>query len=292
LSLTQTGATGNWTLAGNISAPAGTYNINVTFADGDGGTATTSSSITVTKEDATLAISGPTAVGVDPNTGRSTPFTLNADISQAADGTLGNINNAVPVTFQLTPVGSGLPAYTCTSAAITLGTSTASCTFSDVNVDVYDISVVIGGGYYQGSNKSVIAVYDPSLGFVTGSGSLVRAVNGETFTADFTVNLKYQKSGNALGSFSYIEHHASGDVSFAGSSMGALAITSTGAKMTGTGTLNGTSGYSFIGTFIDGGEPGTANDKVGFRLTDSGGNLIANLSFDPLKLSAGNIRVH
>jgi hypothetical protein len=204
---------------------------------------------------------------------------------------LGSISNAVPVTFELTPVGSGLPKYTCTATAVTQGTSTASCTFNDVNVDVYDISAVIGGGFYQGSNKSVIAVYDPSLGFVTGNGSLVRTVNGETFTADFTVNLKYQKSGSALGSFTYVEHHASGNVSFAGNSMGALAITSGGAKMTGTGTLDGISGYSFIGTFVDAGEPGT-NDKVGFRLTDSGGNVIANFSFDPLKLSAGNIRVH
>jgi hypothetical protein len=39
------------------------------------------------------------------------------------------------------------------------------------------------------------------------------------------------------------------------------------------------------------GEPGT-NDSVGFRLTDPSGEIIADLSFDPVKLSSGNIKVH
>lgn len=291
LSLTETAIPGVWTLAGNINEPAGTYNVNITFTDTDGGTGSTSAVISVTKENATLVISGPTAVGVDPVTGKSPGFTLNANITQEQDGALGNIGNALPVIFHLTPVGSATPAYSCNATLVTPGTSAASCTFAEINVDVYDVTATIGGSFYRGSNRSVIAVYDPSLGFVTGNGNIMRILNGETFIADFSVNLKYQKNGPALGSFTYVEHRSDANVTFTSSTMGALAIKGSESKVTGTGRLNGIDSYSFVARFIDAGEPGS-NDRVGLRITDSGGNVIADLTFDPLKLSAGNIRVH
>jgi DNA/RNA endonuclease G, NUC1 len=291
LSLVQTATPGVWTLGGNINEPMGTYTVNVTFTDADGGKGSTSIVINVNKEDAALTISGPTSVAVAAVGGKSQAFTLNANVSEIADGAAGDIRNAAPVTFQLTPVGSALPAYTCVASAITPGTTAAPCTFTDVNVDVYDVTAIIGGNYYKGGNKSVIAVYDPSLGFVSGSGTVSRTVNGETFTADFSVNLKYKKDGTAQGSLTYIEHHASGDVGLTSNSMGALAVVGSEAKMTGTGTLNGLGSYSFLARFIDMGEPGS-NDSLGLRITDSSGNTIADLTFDPVKLSGGNIQVH
>jgi len=291
LTLAQTATPGVWSLAGNIAESAGTYAVVVTFADADGGTVSSSVSLTVTKENASLSISGPTAVAVDPSTGKSTAFTLNADITEIPDGNSGDVRDAVPVTFQLTPVGSSIPAYSCSAGELVPGSSKAACTFNNINVDIYDITAVIGGGFYQGSNKSVIAVFDPSLGFVTGSGSVTRTVNGETFVADLSVNLKYQKNGPAIGSFSYVEHHSSGNITFTSNSMGALAIVGSEGKITGTGTLNCLGSYSFIARFIDAGEPGT-NDQVGLRISDSAGNLITDITFDPLRLSSGNIRVH
>jgi endonuclease G len=292
LSLVQT-TPGSWTLAGDIQEPAGSYSINVTFTDADGGKGSTAVVINVNKEDAALTISGPTAVQVASVGGKSPSFTLNAAIAESADGALGTIANAVPVTFLLSPVGSDGSTFSCTSSIITFpsGIPTATCQFANVDVNVYDVTAIIGGSYYRGGNKSVIAVYDPSLGFVSGSGTVSRTANGEIFTADFSVNLKYKKDGTAQGSLSYVEHHVYGDVSFASNSMGALAVVGNDAKMTGTGTLNGLDSYSFLARFTDLGEPGS-NDTVGLRITDSGGTVVADLTFDPLKLSSGNIKVH
>jgi hypothetical protein len=156
---------------------------------------------------------------------------------------------------------------------------------------VYDVRANIGGSYYQGSGKSVIAVFDPSLGFVTGGGAIIRTVNGQTLAADFSTNLKYQKNGTLVGSMTYVEHRSTGDVTFASSTIDALALTGSEAKITGSGSLNSIAGYSFLTRLIDNGEPGS-NDQIGLRITDSGGNVVADVTFAPANLSSGNIRVH
>jgi len=51
-------------------------------------------------------------------------------------------------------------------------------------------------------------VYDPSLGFVTGGGTVMH--NG--VPANFAFSAKYLKNGQTQGSLLYLEHRASGDV--------------------------------------------------------------------------------
>ena len=67
----------------------------------------------------------------------------------------------------------------------------ATATCLGVPVNVYDVNIGVGGSYYTGSADSVLAVYDPSLGFVTGGGTILH--NGAR--ANFDVNVKYLKSG-------------------------------------------------------------------------------------------------
>jgi endonuclease G, mitochondrial len=291
LSLNQTSTPGVWSLTGNIAEAAGTYVISITFADADGGSASTSVTINVTREDASLVISGPTSIAVDPATGRSPAFTLTADISQAADGAPGNIENAVPVVFHLTSVGSATTAYTCTAATLEPGTSIASCTFTGVNVDVYDVTAIIGGGFYQGTGRSVVAVFNPSLGFVTGSGALNRSVNGESFTVEFGVSLQHDRDGRPKGSFSYVEHRTSGDLLFRATSIKALALVGGEARVAGTGTINGLGSYTFVARMADNGEPGR-NDTIGLRIMDAEGTVNAGLTFGPVTLASGNIKIH
>ena len=116
-------------------------------------------------------------------------------------------------------------------------------------------------------------------------------MNSETFSAEYSVVLKYKKDGTAQGTLVYTEHHATGEVTFASTSMGALAIVGTDAKIMGSGNVNGLGNYSFVASFNDSGEPGT-NDALGLRITDSSGNIVADLTFDPVNLSSGNIQVH
>ena len=51
-------------------------------------------------------------------------------------------------------------------------------TLNNVPVNVYDVGISVGGNNYIGSGSTVLAVFDPSLGFVTGGGTIVR--NGVT----------------------------------------------------------------------------------------------------------------
>jgi hypothetical protein len=291
LSLSPTSTAGVWQLAGNIAEPGGGYVITITFTDADGGSASTFASLIVLREDANLVISGPTAVAVDPATGRSPAFTLIANISEAPDGAPGNITNAVPVTFQLTPVGSTTPSYNCTAPVMQPATSLASCTFTNVNVDVYDVTTTIGGSFYQGSKRSVVAVYDTSLGFVTGTGSISRSVDGQAFSADFSVNLKYLANGQLQGAFAYVENRGSGAVRFQATSIGSLAFVGNEARINGSGTINGSGNYLFVARLADNGEPGR-NDTIGLRVTSTDGTVVADLTFDPVRLANGNIKVH
>src|SRR5205085_9238883 len=130
--------------------------------------------------------------------------------------------NATPVTFTLIPVGPGstIVQTATTSGGGVGGTLTANCNLTNVPVNVYEVAISIGGNFYQGSASTVVSVYDPSLGFVTGGGTVIN--NG--VRANFGFNVKYLKNGQIQGSLIYIEHRASGDVMLKSNSMGSLSI--------------------------------------------------------------------
>ena len=207
---------------------------------------------------------------------------------QAADGSLGNISYAAPVTFVLTPTvgGSPLMMTATVSGGGMGGTLAASATFGNVPVNVYDVTVGIGGNYYTGSAETCLAVYDPSLGFVTGGGKVWHNGVG----ANFAFTAKYLKNGQMQGSLLYVEHRATGDVVLKSNSMGSLSIVGNTAVITGKATLNGVGNYSFRATAVDNGEPGTT-DQFGLKVTNPAGAGVTDLTFDPLTLSGGNIQV-
>ena len=75
---------------------------------------------------------------------------------------------ATPVTFTLTPVAPGttITRTATTSGGGVGGTLTACVTLSNVPVNVYDVGISVGGNNYL-SRPAVLAIFDPSLGFVT-----------------------------------------------------------------------------------------------------------------------------
>jgi hypothetical protein len=148
------------------------------------------------------------------------------------------------------------------------------------------VSISIGGNYYTGSAETCLAVYDPSLGFVTGGGTVVHGgVVGE-----FAFNAKYLKSGQLQGSLMYVEQRPSGQVVLKSNSMGALAIVGNTAALTGKATLAGVGNYTFQATVVDNGEPGSS-DQFGIKVTNPSGAVVSSLTFGPLTLNAGNIVV-
>jgi hypothetical protein len=290
-------STGKVSLPYTIYQAAGSYPVGASFTsantnfDNSSGTAT----LTVTREDAivTLPASNPSSVKVNVAGGTAGPITLTATIAEGADGSPGNISSAAPVTFTLQPVGTGSP-ITCTAATTgggVGGTLTASCTFNSVPVNVFAVHVVVGGNYYTGAGDGVLAVYDPSLGFTTGGGTILH--NG--VVANFGFTAKYLKSGQIQGQLLYIEHRPTGDVILKSNAMGSLSVvqnspTSSTAILLGKATLNGVGSHSFQAVATDNGEPGT-NDTFGLQVKNPSGNVVADLTFSPLTLTGGNIQV-
>ena len=285
------GANGVATSTYTISVPAGSHSVSAAFTSSNAAFLSSSGNgtLTVNRESATAsaAASNASAVKVNAAGGTAGPVSLCFDLAEVADASPGNTANINSMTVTLTPIGGG--ASVQTSAASFSGggvgaTRSGCVSFSNLAVNVYDVAATIGGDYYQGAGQAVLTVYDPSLGFVTGGGTIVR--NG--YKANFGVNIKYQKNGNAQGSLLYIEHRPDGNVKLKSSALGALAIVGGEANATGKANVNDVGNYSFIARIIDGGDAG---DRFGLRVLDRDGAVVADLTFDPVALAGGNIQV-
>jgi hypothetical protein len=45
-------------------------------------------------------------------------------------------------------------------------------------IDVYEVTLTVAGGYYQGNDTSVLTVYDPTAGGSNGGGTISDEVSG------------------------------------------------------------------------------------------------------------------
>ena len=279
----------------NIQLGAGSYTITGQFVSGNSAFANSAgtNTLTVTREAATVtpSPSNPFSVQVNTPGGTAGPIALAATIVEVADdSTPGNISNAVPVTCTLTPVVSA-PVITQTatvSGGGVGGTLTATCTFNNVPVNLYDVTFTIGGNFYTGASPvTVLAVFDPSAGSTTGGGTLTH--NG--VRANFGFNAKYLNDGSPQGSLDYVEHRSTGDVHFLGSNVETLSIVGNTAVFLIHGSLNGVSGYTAQVTVVDNGEPGAGNDTFALQMTAPDTTTVADLTFSAITIDGGNIQV-
>jgi hypothetical protein len=177
-----------------IDKAAGSYKIAATLTPSTAGVMGSSGtgSLVVTKEDGTItsASGNPQTVKVDAPGGNAGSIVLTGTVKEAAEanGSPGDISKAL-LGVTLMPALANGTNIVCNAVANGGGSWTATC--SNVPVEAYIIRWVIMGDYYQGSADTLLAVYDPSLGFVTGSGSVMD--NG--VPADFAFSVKYQNNG-------------------------------------------------------------------------------------------------
>jgi hypothetical protein len=276
-----------------VNIPAGPHTITAAFTSTNAAFLNNSNTgtLTVSREDATVSPSNgnPFAVKVNAPGGTGGPITICFEMNEVSDGSPGDTANITSVTVSVTPIGTG-PAVSAGTAVLSGGgvgaTRNACVTLNNVPVNVYDVTLTINGSFYQGTGSTVLTVYDPSLGFVTGGGHLIH--NG--YKASVGVNIKYLKNGNAQGSLLYIEHRPTGDVILKSNAIGTMAIVGSEAVPTGKATLNAVGNHSFIARILDNGESGLT-DRFGLRVTDPLGNLLVDLTFDPIQLSGGNFSV-
>jgi hypothetical protein len=154
-------------------------------------------------------------------------------------------------------------------------------------VDAYTVQWSIAGNYYQGPTvTTMLAVYDPSLGFITGAGSVMD--NGST--ADFAIAVKYLKNGTLSGGLIYIERRAKRFVTVISTKLTSMSLVGTTAIIYGQATVNGVPGYTLQLNVTDNETPGVNRDTFGLQL--SGGTLSPPISFAPAKITVGNIEIH
>ncbi len=273
-----------------IGLPQGSYSVTATFVSSNiyfSGSAG-ASTLAVSRENAIVTAGSTSPVKVT-TAGGTASFSLTASIVEVADGSLGNISNAVPVTFTLTPIlgGASISTTATTTGGGVGGTLLASASFSGVPVNVYDVTISIGGAFYTGSTHTGMIVFDPSLGFATGGGTLVHGGVG----ANFGFNFKYRKDDTVQGNLNYVEHRSAGDVTFSADSASSVSIVGNTAIVIGKGSLGAVSNYSFRLIIVDNGEPGR-DDQFGLQVTDPSGAVVSGLSFGPVTISGGNLQTH
>ena len=193
---------GNYSTTWTITNAAGSYQViavltpataNLTGSYGN-------NTLSVTRADAAITptAQNPQTVQVNAPGGTAGLITLTGTVAETAEASDGDASKAA-VTVTLIPAVAGTPNINC---AVTNTNGAISAVCPAIPVNAYTVRWMIGGGYYQGEDvNTVLAVYDPSAGFVTGSGT----VSGKGVGADFVVSVKYQKSGALQGGLTYVE---------------------------------------------------------------------------------------
>jgi hypothetical protein len=255
---------------------------------------TGNSTLTVTREDAivTPSASNPTVVKVNSPRGTAGPINLCAAIREAPDAPVvspvGDISLATPVTFTLTPLAGGATPITqtaTTSGGGFGGTLTACAAFNNVSVNVYGVTISVGGNFYTGSGSSALAVFDPSLGSFRGLGTVVH--NGRNGT--FMFNIKYRRDGTPQGGLIYVERRQTGFVALQTNAVQSLSVIGNTGVIFGKASVNGVGNHTFRATVVDASKSGRG-DRFGLQVIAPDGTIVTDLTFDPINLRGGNIR--
>jgi len=279
------------TINTRILLAAGSYPLRAVFTSSnpDISDSMGTSTLTVTKENAVItpSASNPALVKVNSPRGSAGPIMLCATIAEVSDGSQGDISNAAPVTFTLSPVGPGSPITQngALSGGGVGGTLTACATFNNVPVNGYDVGVSVGGNNYTGSAGSALAVFDPALGSFKGIGTVVH--NGRNGT--FMFNVRYRRDGTPQGGLLYAERRPTGFVTLQASAVQSLSIIGNTGVIFGKASLNGVGNHTFRATLIDSSKSGRG-DRFGLQVIAPDGTIITDLTFGPINLRGGNIR--
>jgi hypothetical protein len=98
-------------------------------------------------------------------------------------------------------------------------------------------------------------------------------------------------SGSGLAGSLSLRRWSGQNAAFVSDSIDSLTGSGPNATMTGTGTLNGTSGYTFSVQLVEKGEPGGyKGDRIGVEIRDSGGTIVYTTN-GTTAISGGNVQV-
>jgi len=201
--------------------------------------------------------------------GTPTNVAPQATISQPATGSLSQTAGATNLVAPFTDANPG-DTHICSvdwndgSAPVVgvvnenSGSGTCSASKNYAKAGVYTITVTVtDNGGLSGTATTMLIVYDPSAGFVTGGGwinSPVGALIGNPNVygkANFGFVSKYEKGANIPTGQTEFQF-STGNFNFHSEAYQWLVVSGCKAQYKGTGTVNQTTGYGFLLTATDG----------------------------------------
>jgi hypothetical protein len=324
-SLSGCTASGLTVSGGMVQSPAGNYPLTgCAGLSNPNYTVSYSGSVTVSKESATAAYSGPSYASTGSATATKANVTLTGQITQDADGHLGDLTKA---TAQFLLYNSGNLSMTTPDLIVSGTVSAAGAvtgTAANLAVDTYTVILRVNPAntFYGGpeADPDLLTVFTPATDtWVTGGGWVIDPSTGNKPVAvdpkhqqgHFGFTVSYSKKGSTTpkGHAAYTFHGADGYVYIIKSSSwqgGALALNGahaayftgkavvvainpvTGQPVSGIGGGN----FSFRVDIVDGGSNGT-NDTYALSVFTSGNALYHQVGTpaSPLHLQKGDIAV-
>jgi len=186
------------------------------------------------------------------------------------------------------------------------GAGTVSGSHAYFNPGVYVVTLTVTDEHDAADTEifQYVVVYNPTGGFVTGSGWIESPAGAYTSNpsltgkAHFGFVSRYQK-GASLPSGSTEFQFKAGDLSFRSASYDWLVVSGAKAQFKGLGTINGTGEYGFLLTVTDGQVSGGGLDKFRIKIWDrSSGEVVydnqvgADETADPSTAISGSIVIH
>jgi hypothetical protein len=251
-------AISNPTITCNDDSGLGNFTVTLTVSDDDGGSNQSTVNLTISND---IPVIG----------------TITAPLAPVSVGT-----NNVTVTWNFADLGSDI--WTCEiqwdAAPVTfvsaMYVSPRSCSATaSLSPGLYTVTIKVSdddGGVDTETLQTYIVVYDPNGGFVTGggwidspAGAYLDATNTLTGKATFGFVSKYVKGKTVPEGNTEFNFHTAG-LEFKSTSYEWLVVAGTMAQYKGAGMLNGSSGYWFMLTAIDGGNTSAGFNPDKFRI--------------------------
>ncbi len=271
----------------------GIVNLDLTVSDGTAST-TASTTVTVANVSPTIAITAPADGSIVP---------MGATVNLASTfGDAGTNDLATMVCAVDWDAGAG-------PAAVTPSGTSCNAANAFGAPGVYNLSMkaddVDGGSALA---TVMVIVYDPSAGFVTGGGWITSAPGSYVANpslsgkATFGFVSKYKKGATVPTGQTEFQFHA-GSFNFHSAAYQWLVVSGPKAQYKGTGSVNGTGGYSFLLTATDGQVTGGGGvDKLRIKVWDTVSDTVVydNVlgasdtisSANPQAIGGGSIVIH
>ncbi len=287
--LTLSGTNFNLT---HVYKDEGTYTVTVTVTDNQGATGTGTGAVTVHDVPPTVHTISTTATSVQVGnavTASSTFSDPGVLDTHTASWNWGDGNTTAGTVTETNGSGSVSDTHTYTSA----GVYTITLTVTDDD----GMSAVSPPFQY-------VVVYDPSGGFLTSSGSYNSTAGWDKQNAQAAGDVKFGIDAKYNGGHLTIPIGQSkftfktGNIDFSSTSFQWLVVSGAEATVEGTGTINGSGGYTFLFSGIDGSQTG-GQSLMRILITDSSNTTIYDTQpRDPstaapiTPLTNGVIKVH